>query len=76
MIKKFLRRASSAMLALLLALLLVPQTAQAAGASLYGSDSVQAGNTVSLTLSVPNSVYGLTADLSYSSNLEHPGEQQ
>lgn len=69
MIKKFLRRASSAMLALLLALLLVPQTAQAAGASLSGSDSIQAGNTVSLTLSVPNSVYGLTADLSYSSNL-------
>ncbi len=69
MIQKFLRRASSAMLALLLALLLLPQTAQAAGATLSGSGSIQAGNTVTLTLSVPSSIYGLTADLSYSSNL-------
>ena len=69
MINKLLRRASSAMLALLLVLLLIPQTAQAAGASLSGSGSIQAGNTVTLTLSVPNSIYGLTADLSYSGNL-------
>ena len=69
MIKKFLRGASCTMLALLLALLLIPQPVQAAGASLSGSSSIQAGNTVTLTLSVPNSIYGLTADLSYSSNL-------
>ena len=69
MIKKFLRGASCTMLALLLVLLLIPQPVQAAGASLSGSSSIQAGNTVTLTLSVPNSIYGLTADLSYSSNL-------
>ena len=42
MIKKFLRGASCTMLALLLALLLIPQPVQAAGASLSGSSSIQA----------------------------------
>lgn len=69
MIQTFLRRARAAALTLLLIALLIPQTSLAAGASLTGSSSVQAGNTVSLTLSVPSSVYGLTADLSYGDNL-------
>ena len=66
---KFLRAAASALLTLLLVVTLLPQTAHAAGASLTGTASLQAGDTVTLTLSVPSKVYGLTAELSYSSNL-------
>ena len=66
---KFLRAAASALLTLLLVVTLLPQTARAAGASLTGTASLQAGDTVTLTLSVPSKVYGLTAELSYSSNL-------
>ena len=45
------------------------ENAHAAGATLTGTAAPQAGDTVTLTLSVPNKVYGLTADLSYSGNL-------
>lgn len=66
---KLFRAAASALLTLLLVVTLLPQTAHAAGASLTGTATLQAGDTVTLTLSVPNKVYGLTADLSYSGNL-------
>lgn len=63
------KRFSSALLTLLMVLTLLPVTAHAAGASLSGSSSVQAGDSVTLTLSVSGSIYGLTADLSYGDNL-------
>ena len=66
---KLFRAAASALLTLLLVVTLLPQTAHAAGASLTGTSELLAGDTVTLTLSVPNKVYGLTADLSYSDNL-------
>ncbi len=66
---KLFRAAASALLTLLLVVTLLPVQAHAAGATLTGTAAPQAGNTVTLTLSVPNSIYGLTADLSYSSNL-------
>ena len=66
--KRF-RSALSALLTLLLVLTLLPQAAHAAGATLTGTSELLAGDTVTLTLSVPSKVYGLTADLSYSSNL-------
>ena len=46
-----------------LVLAILPQRAEAAGASLSGSSSVQAGNSVTLTLSVDSKILGLTADL-------------
>ena len=66
---KLFRAAASALLTLLLVVTLLPVQAHAAGATLTGTAAPQAGDTVTLTLSVPNKVYGLTADLSYSSNL-------
>lgn len=66
---RFFRRAVSTLLALLLVSVLLPQQAQATGATLSGTSTLQAGDTVTLTLSVPSSIYGLTAELSYSSNL-------
>ena len=56
-------------LTLLLVVTLLPVQAHAAGATLTGTAAPQAGDTVTLTLSVPSKVYGLTADLSYSGNL-------
>ena len=64
-----LRTALSLTAALLLILTVLPRQAHAAGASLTGSDSVQAGNSVTLTLSVSSKIYGLTADLNCGSNL-------
>lgn len=69
MMKRLCKRISSALTALLLVLLLLPAPAHAADASLSGSSSVQAGDSVTLTLSVSGSIYGLTADLSYGDNL-------
>mgnify|MGYP003231757843 FL=1 len=66
---KLFRAAASALLTLLLVVTLLPVQAHAAGATLTGTAAPQAGDTVTLTLSVPNKVYGLTADLSYSGNL-------
>ena len=66
---KLFRAAASALLTLLLVITLLPVQAHAAGATLTGTAAPQAGDTVTLTLSVPNKVYGLTADLSYSGNL-------
>lgn len=66
---KLFRAAASALLTLLLVVALLPVQAHAAGATLTGTAAPQAGDTVTLTLSVPNKVYGLTADLSYSGNL-------
>ena len=66
---KLFRAAASALLTLLLVVTLLPVRAHAAGATLTGTAAPQAGDTVTLTLSVPNKVYGLTADLSYSGNL-------
>lgn len=66
---KLFRAAASALLTLLLVVTLLPATVHADGATLTGTSTLQAGDTVTLTLSVPNKVYGLTADLSYSSNL-------
>ena len=66
---KLFRAAVSALLTLLLVVTLLPVQAHAAGATLTGTAAPQAGDTVTLTLSVPNKVYGLTADLSYSGNL-------
>ena len=66
---RFLRTAASAVLTVLLVLTLLPQRAQAAGATLTGTSALLPGDTVTLTLSVPSKVYGLSADLSYSSNL-------
>ena len=66
---KLFRAAASALLTLLLVVTLLPVQAYAAGATLTGTAAPQAGDTVTLTLSVPNKVYGLTADLSYSGNL-------
>ena len=60
---KLLRTALSLVTACLLVLAILPQRAEAAGASLSGSSSVQAGNSVTLTLSVDNKILGLTADL-------------
>ena len=66
---RFLRTAASAVLTVLLVLTLLPQRALAAGATLTGTSALLPGDTVTLTLSVPSKVYGLSADLSYSSNL-------
>ena len=66
---RLLRTALSLTAALLLILTVLPRQAHAAGASLTGSDSVQAGNSVTLTLSVSSKIYGLTADLNCGSNL-------
>ena len=66
---KLFHAAASALLTLLLVVTLLPVQAHAAGATLTGTAAPQAGDTVTLTLSVPNKVYGLTADLSYSGNL-------
>ena len=66
---RFLRTALSLAAALLLILTVLPRQAYAAGASLSGSSSVQAGNSVTLTLSVDSKIYGLTADLNCGSNL-------
>ena len=66
---KLFRAGASLLLTLLLVLTLAPRQAYAAGATLTGTSALQPGDTVTLTLSVPNSIYGLTADLSYSSNL-------
>ena len=66
---RFLRAAASAVLTVLLVLTLLPQRALAAGATLTGTSALLPGDTVTLTLSVPSKVYGLSADLSYSSNL-------
>jgi len=66
---KLFRAAASALLTLLLVVTLLPVQAHAAGATLTGTAAPQAGDTVTLTLSVPSKVYGLTADLSYSGNL-------
>lgn len=60
---KLLRTALSLVTACLLVLAILPQRAEAAGASLSGSSSVQAGNSVTLTLSVDSKILGLTADL-------------
>ena len=66
---RFLRTAASAVLTVLLVLTLLPQRALAAGATLTGTSALLPGDTVTLTLSVPSKVYGLSADLSYSGNL-------
>ena len=66
---KLFRTALSLTVAVLLVLALLPRPAYAAGASLSGSSSVQAGNSVTLTLSVNSKIYGLTADLNCGSNL-------
>ena len=66
---KLFRTALSLTAAVLLVLALLPRPAYAAGASLSGSSSVQAGNSVTLTLSVNSKIYGLTADLNCGSNL-------
>ena len=66
---RFLRAAASAVLTVLLVLTLLPQRALAAGATLTGTSALLPGDTVTLTLSVPSKVYGLSADLSYSGNL-------
>ena len=60
---KLLRTALSLVTACLLVLAILPQRAEAAGASLSGSSSVQPGNSVTLTLSVDSKILGLTADL-------------
>lgn len=50
-------------------LMLLPQRAEAASASLSGNSTIQAGSTVTLTLSVSGSnVMGVDATLSYDSN--------
>ena len=66
---KLFRTPLSLTAAVLLVLALLPRPAYAAGASLSGSSSVQAGNSVTLTLSVNSKIYGLTADLNCGSNL-------
>lgn len=60
---KLLRTALSLVTACLLVLAILPQRAEAVGASLSGSSSVQPGNSVTLTLSVDSKILGLTADL-------------
>ena len=60
---KLLHSVLSLTAAVLVLLALLPRPAYAAGASLSGSSSVQAGSSVTLTLSVSSKVYGLTADL-------------
>lgn len=66
---RLLRTVLSLTAALLLVLTVLPRQAYAAGASLTGSDSVQAGSSVTLTLSVNSKIYGLTADLNCGSGL-------
>mgnify|MGYP004462513441 FL=1 len=60
---KLLHSVLSLAAAALVLLALLPRPAYAAGASLSGSSSVQAGGSVTLTLSVSSKIYGLTADL-------------
>ena len=49
---------------------LMPQRAMAVTASLSGSSSVRAGDTIVLTLSVGDSISGISADVSFSGNLK------
>lgn len=60
---RLLRAALALTAAVLLVLTVLPRQAYAADAALSGSSSVQAGNSVTLTLSVDSKIYGLTADL-------------
>ena len=60
---RLLRAALALTAAVLLVLTVLPRQAYAAAAALSGSSSVQAGNSVTLTLSVDSKIYGLTADL-------------
>ena len=72
------RRISQLLACCLLAfLLLLPQQAQAAGASFSGSTSLRAGDRVTVTFSVSGSnIVAIQGTLSYDSNLELTGTSQ
>lgn len=68
--KKYSTSLKTLLVALALVLALLPQRAEAAGASLSGNGTVQAGSTVTLTLSVSGSnIMGVTASLEYDSKV-------
>ncbi|MBE6989885.1 MAG: hypothetical protein E7426_03960 [Ruminococcaceae bacterium] len=76
--KKWIPRLLAVCLAAVMVLSLLPQRAEAAGASLSGSSSLRAGNSVTLTFSVSGSnILAIQGTLSYdSSQLELTGTSQ
>ena len=76
--KKWMSRLFAAVLMFVMASSIIPQRAEAAGASLSGSSSLRAGNTVTLTFSVSGSgIVALQGTLNYdSSKLEFIGMDQ
>ncbi len=68
--KKYSTSLKMLLVALALIVALIPQRAEAAGASLSGNGTVQAGSTVTLTLSISGSnIMGMTASLEYDSKV-------
>lgn len=76
--KRISHKLPAVLLALLLVVFLMPQRAEAAGASFKGSGTLRAGDTVKVTFSVSGSnILGVDANLTYdSSSLEMTGSSQ